>query len=72
MKNLKKVAEESRINMNFAMTMGNNNMWLPLYYSDEKDAVFTEPGKGRELVTHLLNPCTEKEIKEIITRWKWR
>lgn len=72
MKNLKKVSDETQINMDFARTMGKKNMWLPLYYSGDKDAVYTTPGNGRELVTHLLNPCKPKEIKEIVERWLWR
>ena len=68
----KKVSEESKTNMSLALTMGKKNMWLPLYYSSEKDSVYTTSGGDRQLVTHLLNPCTPDEIKEIVTEWKWR
>lgn len=73
MRGLKKVSEDSKAAMSFNKVLGiSNNIYLPVYYSDDKDTVYTEPGKDRELVTHLINPCTPTEIKEIVMRWKWR
>lgn len=73
MRGLKKVSEDSKAAANFNEVMRiNRNIYLPVYYSDDKDTVYTEPGRDRELVTHLINPCTPSEIKEIVTKWKWR
>ena len=73
MKGLKKVSEDAKAAMHFNNVMGiNKNIWIPVYYSEDKDTVYTEPGKGRELVTHLLNPCEPSVIKEIVMKWKWR
>lgn len=73
MRGLKKVSEDSKAAMQFNKVMGiNKNIWIPVYYSDEKDTVYTEPGQGRELVTHLLNPCEPSVIKAMVMKWKWR
>lgn len=69
MKNLTKVANESKAAQ---AAVNGANIWLPLYYSDEKDAVYTTSGKDRELVTYLINENTATDIKEIVNRWKWR
>ena len=48
------------------------NIWIPLFYNEKNDTVYVEPGKGRELVTHLINAVSPAEIKDIIHKWKWR
>lgn len=73
MKGLKKVSEDSRASANFNSVMGlSRNIYLPVYYSASKDTVYSESGEDRELVTHLINPCSPTEIKDIVERWKWR
>ena len=69
MRNLTKVAKESAAAQ---QAVNGRNIWMPLYYSDEKDAVYTQPGTGRELVTHLLNENSPAEIKAVVMKWKWR
>ncbi len=69
MKGLKAVSDETRIRQQLA---GGRNIWLPLYYSDEKDTVYTKEGKGRELVTHIINEVTPAEVREMVTKWLWR
>lgn len=44
--------------------------WLPLYYSFERDAVYTSEGDGRYFVTKLPNPCSAADIKAVVERWK--
>lgn len=44
--------------------------WLPLYYSVDKDAVYTTASDDRVLVTKLINPCSADNIIEAVERWK--
>ena len=61
--------EMTRIRQQLA---GGRNIWVSLYYDDEKDMVYTKEGKGRELVTHILNEVTPAEVKEMVMKWRWR
>jgi hypothetical protein len=69
MRGLKAVADETRIRQQLA---GGANIWLPLYYNDKTDTVYTKDGRDRELVTHFLNEVTPKEVKETVKKWLWR
>lgn len=65
MKNLKQVSKASQnINSRDRLT------WLTLFYSYEKDSVYTTSGQGRYKVTDLINPNTEKDIQDIVAAWK--
>ena len=68
MKNLKEVSKVTQI---WQSLSGGQNIWVPLYYSYKKDAVYTNPGEDRELVTHLLNMVTPTQVEEIVKKWKW-
>ena len=65
MRNLKQVSEKSK-----SIKCRDRTTWLPLFYSIKDDAVYTEPGEGRIMVTRLINPNTEKDIQETIENWK--
>ena len=62
MKNVERIADDSKMVCPIAS--------LPLYYSIKEDAVFTEPGKDRFFVTHLINPNEPEDIIEVVERWK--
>lgn len=51
---------------------GGGNIYVPLYYDSESDTVFTNPGEGRDLVTHILNKVTPSEIQDMVNKWKWQ
>ena len=42
---------------------------MPLYYSIRAKEVYTNPGSGRFLVTHLINPNSPEDIEEVVNRW---
>ena len=42
---------------------------IPLYYSIEKQTVYTKDRKDRCFVTWLINECTEKDIEKAVNRW---
>lgn len=42
---------------------------IPLYYSIEKQTVYTKDRKDRYFVTWLINECTEKDIEKAVNRW---
>ncbi len=58
MKNLDRVSAESKAG-------------TEIYYSITENAVYTEAGKGRYMVTYLLRKNTPEEIEEAIRRWMW-
>lgn len=58
MKGLKKAAQ-----------LSNSRSSVELYYSIEKDTVYTERGANREFVTWLIRPNTPEEIKAAVERW---
>lgn len=47
------------------------NIWIPLYYNPDNDAVYSTAGKGRQLVTHFINAVDPKDITEVVNKWKW-
>lgn len=65
MKNINNVVKKSQ-----SIVCGNRSTWLPLYYSFEKDSVYTSAADGRFLVTTLINTNTSKDIIEAVERWK--
>lgn len=62
MKNLKKVAEETK-----KITGWSNR--IPLFYDIEKDAVYTKSGTNRYHITDLIRENTPKDIKDAVNRY---
>ena len=42
--------------------------WMPIYYSIDKDRVYTQDGEGRFHITDLIRPCTPEEIEKAVKR----
>ncbi len=61
MKGLKKVSEATK-GINYASRIG-------LYYSIEKDTVYTTSGEGRHHITYLIRENTPEDIKEAVERF---
>ena len=65
MRNLKRIAElTNRINQKDRST------WVTLYYSIEKDAVYSTPTDGAYKVCDLINRNTPKDIEDTVEWWK--
>ena len=62
MKGLKAIAKKSQ-------NITSRQTWMPLYYSISEQKAYTTDGNGRQFVTYLINPNTEKDIENAITRW---
>ena len=65
MKNVSNVVKKSQ-----SILCEDHSTWIPLYYSFEKDSVYTTSANDRFLVTTLINPNTSKDIIEAVERWK--
>lgn len=65
MKNVSNIVKKSQ-----SILCEDRSTWIPLYYSFEKDSVYTTAADGRTLVTTLINPNTSKSIIEAVERWK--
>lgn len=61
MKGLKALSKKTQ-----SITNTNFGSWIPLYYDIAKDTVYDRPAPDRFLLTHLINPCTEKEIEKTV------
>lgn len=64
MKGLKAIATQTK-----NIKQDDTSTWIDLYYSIDKQTAYTRPGEGRTLVTRLIRPNTEKEIRDAINRW---
>lgn len=51
---------------------GLKNVLTPLYYSEETETVYAEPGPGRQHVTDLINSQSADYIRDAVNRWLWR
>lgn len=65
MKNVNNVVKKSQNIIN-----KDRSTWLPLYYSFEKDSVYTTAADGRFLVTNLINPNGFEDIIKVVEHWK--
>lgn len=61
MKGLKAIAKKTQ-----TATSTDRSTWVSLYYSIEKDTAYMSGGDGRFFMTHLINPCTEKDIEKTV------
>ena len=65
MKGLKTIAKKSQ-----NIIQHDRSTWIKLYYDFSTDSVSMKATKDNCLVTQLINPNTEEDIKEAIERWK--
>jgi hypothetical protein len=65
MKGLKTIARKSQ-NIN----QRDRSTWIKLYYDFSTDTVSMKATKNNCMVTQLINPNTEEDIKEAVERWK--
>lgn len=66
---MKGLAAVSKATQN--IVCNNKLTWINLYYSIEKDTVYTKDGEDRSFVTYLINPQSGKDIQKAVERWKW-
>ena len=53
-----------------SIKQGDRGTWVSLYYSIDKDTVYSKDGADRYYVTDLIRPQTGNEIKEAVEHWK--
>jgi len=65
MKGLKSIARKSQ-----SIKQQDRSTWIKIYYDFSTDTVSTKATANNCLVTQLINPNSEDDIKEAIERWK--